>query len=1067
MDAMLAALINADFQWTAHIDSIWRDAHADIPELQRESRQQLEIRLSALRRLRTDESPLGLAILGQGGSGKTHLLSVARKESLAHGHFFVLADMTDIREFWETILVGYIRSLDQKIGNVTQATRLLAKLTAQVKGAPSVDELASARPPRLINRCNLVIEGLGAEHRGEMREHQDVLRALVLLASNDFNIQDRGQQWLQGLPISEDETFRHGFSQSQKRPEQIVRGLSWLMSLVAPTVLALDQLDAIVAEHNLASAVDAGAEPTARQQASLAIIQGLSGGLAALRDLTRSTLTVLSCLEGTWAVLKARTNATVVGRFETPIVLQPVQNAQSIRNLIELRLARTYEENQVKPPYAAYPFGESFFKTRIGLLPREVLKACREHQLACMAAGKVTETGRAETPIVTGDVQRQFDDLVASANVSGMLEREDEEALDKLVEVACEALVQENPLPAHMDALIDKDFAGTGSFEPLHARLRVVDHGANDRERHYAFRFLEKTHHIAFQSRLKAAMTSAGIDQDLEFRRLKVLRAAPRPTGALSVTLMSELEQRGGRLFAPAESELKVLAALHNLLGRRDRLSAQTTAWLRGARPVSNLEMFRDVVEFLFPVTSTPRPPMPPKPERPAKELTGTPKPKTKAATQPPGRDKRRIANEPSEPPPAPRPPTKIHIGTTRALMPLPIDLDTEQLKRHVAVLGGTGSGKTTLALTILEQLLFQGTPVLLIDRKGDLCRYADPELRSGPRVENPLDKLLDKIEVAIFTPGQARGRGLGIALLPPGLEHLDPSERNDAYKDAAAGLGAMLRLKDTPPDQAKQAIIMQALRVLAESGAAGNVSVNSLIELIASEDPTLLEALGHVDPKHCKKLAEHLQTTVHMRGELLAKATDTLSAELLFGMGDHATKGKTRLSIISTKFLGDDAAILFWVSQLLLELNRFASRTPSPALQAAVMFDEADIYLPATSKPPTKPPLESLLKRARSAGISVVLATQSPGDLDYKCRENVRNWFVGLVKEPRALEKLKPLLSESKLDATAVLPKQKVGQFFMLSENAAVPVLAQRNLLETQQMSEPEIVKLANGQSS
>jgi hypothetical protein len=128
-------------------------------------------------------------------------------------------------------------------------------------------------------------------------------------------------------------------------------------------------------------------------------------------------------------------------------------------------------------------------------------------------------------------------------------------------------------------------------------------------------------------------------------------------------------------------------------------------------------------------------------------------------------------------------------------------------------------------------------------------------------------------------------------------------------------------------------------------------------------------------------------------------------------------------------------------------------------------MFDEADIYLPATSKPPTKTPLESLLKRERSAGISVVLATQSPGDLDYKCRENVRNWFVGLVKETRALEKLKPLLSEAKLDATAVLPKQKVGQFFLLSENAAVPVQGQRNLVETQQLAEPEILKLASHQ--
>lgn len=229
------------------------------------------------------------------------------------------------------------------------------------------------------------------------------------------------------------------------------------------------------------------------------------------------------------------------------------------------------------------------------------------------------------------------------------------------------------------------------------------------------------------------------------------------------------------------------------------------------------------------------------------------------------------------------------------------------------------------------------------------------------------------------------------------------------------------------------------------------------------SEDPTLLEALGHLDSKHCKKLAEHLQTVVHMHGEVLAEANDKLSAELLFGMGEYQKQGKTRLSVISTKFLGDDSAILFWVSQLVLELNRFASRMPSPTLQAAVMFDEADIYLPATSKPPTKPPLESLLKRARSAGLSVMLATQSPGDLDYKCRENVRNWFVGLVKEPRALEKLKPLLSDAKLDASAVLPKQKVGQFFMLSETGALPLMAKQNLLQTQQLSEPEILKIAS----
>jgi len=1079
MDPLLAALSDADFQWTAHIDSIWRDTPSDIPELQHQSREQIGIRLRDSRMRAGGDSPLGLAILGQGGAGKTHLLSATRRDALARGYFFVLADMTDIRDFWETILVGYIRSLDQKVNGSPQAYRLLGKLSERLKGVPSVAELARVRPPALINHCNLLIKALGAEHHGEMREHQDVLRALVLLASDDFDIQDRGQQWLQGMSISDDEAFRHGFIQTQKKPEQIVRGLSWLMSLAAPTVLALDQLDAIVAEHNLASSADQGCELTPRQQASLAIIQSLAGGLSALRDVTRATLTIVSSLEATWSILDRRAPVTMRDRFEAPLLLEPIYDARNIRRLVELRLAQPYDKYGARVPYPSYPFAEEFFSARIGALPREVLKACREHQLACMASARVYEIGarkpKTEPPPPETAVQKRFDELVATADVKDMLERQDEDALDKLLETACEALVEENPLPEHLDALVDCDFVGTGSFEPLHARLRVVDRSANDRERHYAFRFLEKTHHIAFQSRLKAAMTSAGIDQSLEFRRLAIFRTCPRPSGTLSERLVDEFLQRGGKLLFPTLGDLKVLVALRELLGGRDPIAARAREWLRNARPVSKLELFQDAVDFLFQTNIQPDQ-HPQRAAQPANQQLST---LTPGKSQPAlaqadtAAAPRIVATARGATPPAAtvvmaKPPReactafKLSLGHTRAVSPAPVVLDSEQLKRHVAVLGGTGSGKTTLALSILEQLLLQGVPVLLIDRKGDLCRYGDPELRRASGASQELVRLLDAADVAVFTPGQPRGRSLGIGLLPVGLEQLDASERGDVYKDAAAGLSAMLKLKDTAVDQPKQAILVQALRILGESTVAANVTLGSIVELIGGDDPTLLESLGHLDPKHCKKLAEQLQTMSIMRSDLLANGRDTLSAELLFGLGDHAVAGKVRLSIISTKFLGDDAAILFWISQLLLELNRFASRTPSPTLQAAVMFDEADIYLPATSKPPTKAPLESLLKRARSAGISVMLATQSPGDLDYKCRENVRNWFIGFVKEPRALQKLKPLLSDSKLDATVVLPKQKVGQFFMLSEASAAPIVANRNLVETAQLSEPEIVRIA-----
>jgi hypothetical protein len=41
-----------------------------------------------------------------------------------------------------------------------------------------------------------------------------------------------------------------------------------------------------------------------------------------------------------------------------------------------------------------------------------------------------------------------------------------------------------------------------------------------------------------------------------------------------------------------------------------------------------------------------------------------------------------------------------------------------------------------------------------------------------------------------------------------------------------------------------------------------------------------------------------------------------------------------------------------------------------------------------------------------------VFLATQSPGDLDYKCRDNIVSWLVGLISDQTALKKLEPWLT-------------------------------------------------------
>ena len=58
---------------------------------------------------------------------------------------------------------------------------------------------------------------------------------------------------------------------------------------------------------------------------------------------------------------------------------------------------------------------------------------------------------------------------------------------------------------------------------------------------------------------------------------------------------------------------------------------------------------------------------------------------------------------------------------------------DARHLTTHGIILGMTGSGKTGLGIILLEELLLQGIPVLILDPKGDICNLllTFPELRS------------------------------------------------------------------------------------------------------------------------------------------------------------------------------------------------------------------------------------------------------------------------------------------------------------------------------------------------
>ncbi len=115
-----------------------------------------------------------------------------------------------------------------------------------------------------------------------------------------------------------------------------------------------------------------------------------------------------------------------------------------------------------------------------------------------------------------------------------------------------------------------------------------------------------------------------------------------------------------------------------------------------------------------------------------------------------------------------------------------------------------------------------------------------------------------------------------------------------------------------------------------------------------------------------------------------------------------HTADGKPRLSILSIAHLNDSER-MFFVTILLNELLAWMrTQTGTSSLRALFYMDEVAGYFPPVSKPPSKPPMLTLLKQARAFGLGITLATQNPVDLDYKGLSNIGTWFLGRLQTER-----------------------------------------------------------------
>lgn len=1030
----LDALRKADLDWAVHLEEIWGPPLSDVPGLHADLRAAFARKLREMEEAGRPDSPLGWFLVGAGGAGKTHLLGAFRREAARRRLPFILVDLTDVRTFWANVLQGYVDSLQQQLdGGVHQYRWVLGNIIEKLgPSKPAVEILATLSERKsddLRGDANKVLNALNRMWPRQTMKYHNVIRAVICMNSDDFGISHLGQSLLRGQGLEPEDKRALGFSSDHEPPTLIIEALSWFLSLSGPAVLAFDQLDPIVTQLHFRKEGDPSTE---EQAAAESIISEIGGGLGTLRDLTRNTLTVVSCLETTWGYLLKSTLRTFLDRFEEPFRMNVVADVELARGVAAGRLGRAFDASGFQAPYPTYPFKPEAFGDLVGSSPREILKRCSGHIRKCLADGEVVQLDRfaASAPEATstgrvapGRLDRDLESLRAQADPAWILEeKHDDERLAPLLRSGLACVIHEAGESSDVHAAVDVQFTGGAKTAPLHARLRRIFHKEQDREDHICVRAIQHANARAYQNQLTAALTTSGIDRRLPFRRLAVVRSAPLPGGAKTAELNARFDSLGGVFITPAEDDLRTLHALDVLRSRND---PEFLPWLRDRRPASGLMLMKGILGPLFdlkaPGLAEAPPPGPVADGSP--EIVRPPAPASGPAESTPGPDlvvplgRRLIGGKAGEP------------------LTLPIRL----LEKHTLVMAGAGSGKTVFLRRLVEEAALAGVPSIVVDCANDLAALGDRWDAPPPQWADGDAEKADRYHVpgrvVVWTPNRVDGNPIWFEPLPDLAALADaPLELDDAVGATCEALLPIVAKGKTQATEMKRGILSRTLRYMASQGGRG---LDELIEIL--RDLPAEARLGVTkEEKHAIDMADAL--VVERENDPLMKAVGTaFDPALLFG--PTAADRPARVSVISLVGLKSLESQRRFLNQLAMTLFAWVKKNPDPGdrpLRGLLVIDEARDFIPSGRASTCRESLLRLGAQARKYHLGLVFATQNPKDVDPKLVANCSTHVYGKMNSPVAIEAVRELI-RLKGGSGEDVPKLPAGRFYVHNADAAM----------------------------
>lgn len=1074
------------FSAVQQASSIYEDDPFDVESIHVEARQTFE---DLIERATGQDAAGGrmFLILGDSGSGKTHLLRGLRRYVHQYRRGFVVyAQMSSTTDDYTRYLLQHVvdslaHSYSGPRGDRSGLVELASGL-CEFGGEEFQRKLQSLREDEAL--AHELATQLIAEMVDDLLLHEeladfdpDLLHVLLASLRPDARVASRVYKYLRCEDITPyDRRWIGNLAPRTSRddPQRMILSLGRIAYVTrrAALVVMIDQMEQSIFDNSSRTAFRAACD-----------------ALNGIVDNLPSAVAVVACLRDLYTAVKPTLTKYLLDRLEgdpRPAILGVGRSLEDVRAMIGGRLSWLFAEaNAVYRPEApTYPFPDDWVRSLEGSRTRDVLMRCHRFQLECEEAGKIVEPEVDELPPpAKGEDSMALDRLGAAWNDSlhahGIEVPDDDRAILAVVAAAARSCADE----------VGASVVGT---PVLNGSLRLSLAKAQEQ--------VDLTIAVTNNSYQRGSFSRQieALRKEAKKSTAVAVRTSPFPRGEASDRVIAGLLKGNGRAEQLDEAALRALVAFQRF--QPDVTPTVFSEWLRRDRPLSGIPVISRIFDLdklkaaaeplggtaepfiggddttrvvasmpeAMPSTGMskggstakspsglheqPREAAAVRPREEAEAKASKPARAKAKGTEPPAGDAVGETSAEEEEPLA----SALFVGTSIGFRSEPHHLEMSSLLRHTGVLGSSGSGKTTLALNLVEQALERDVAIVMLDRKGDLAGYARPDWWQLTEDPERARKLAEHIDVRLFTPGTRGGRPLSISVVPD-LSNVPEHERDRMIRYSAQALGSMMRIGETPNDSARMAILMQAIGLLAERNP--RAGIVDLISMLERRDDELVARARLYDDRLFRRLLQDLETVRLSDAELFDESAEALSVETLIG---RKSDGKVPLAIVSTRFLGDTDRIRSWVAHLLACLNRHLAKAPRVDLHTILMIDEADLYLPAgAEKPATKEPLQDLLKRARAGGLGVMLASQSPGDLDYRSREQINTWFLGRIADKRSIEKMRPLF-ENKPAVGGKLGQLEMGRFVMLQEGQAADLERRASMLRTEQLVESDLMSLA-----